>query len=98
VVITNPPYNRADAFVERALAERAPHPWTTVAMLLRLNWLGGMKRAAFHRRHTADVYVLPRRPSFTGGGTDATEYAWLVWRHHGGGRWMVLDVPAAGAR
>ena len=25
------------------------------------------------------VYVLPKRPSFTGGKTDATEYAWFCW-------------------
>lgn len=92
VIITNPPYARADAFVERALTERAPGTW--VAMLLRLNWLGGIKRSAFHREHPADVFVLPRRPSFTGGGTDATEYAWFVWAKGGGGRWSILDVGA----
>jgi hypothetical protein len=32
------------------------------------------------RARTPDVYVLPNRPSFTGGSTDSIEYAWFVWR------------------
>jgi hypothetical protein len=57
-------------------------------MLLRLNFLGGAKRTAFLRARPPDIYVLPNRPSFTGHGTDACEYAWFVWpsnrqRHQG---------------
>ena len=61
--ITNPPYSLAREFVDAALSIRAPGG--VVAMLLRLNFLGSQKRAAWHRAHPADVYVLPRRPSFT---------------------------------
>jgi hypothetical protein len=75
VVITNPPYSLAEAFVRKALE----NPNAVVVMLLRLNWLASQKRAAFLREHTPSVYVLPRRPSFTGHGTDATDYAWMVW-------------------
>jgi len=25
------------------------------------------------------LHVISKRPSFTGGGTDATEYAWFIW-------------------
>ncbi len=60
--IFNPPFNRAEEFVDRALREADFH--TCVVALLPLNWLAGMKRAAFHRTHPADVFVLPRRPSF----------------------------------
>jgi hypothetical protein len=67
----------------------------TAAFLLRLNWLGGQARAAWHRANPCDVYVLPRRPSFTGKGTDATEYAWMVWGTGRGGRWSVLEVEGA---
>lgn len=95
VVLTNPPFAQAGAFVLKALSEREASTW--VVMLLRLNWLAGIKRAAFHRANPADVFVLPRRPSFTGGGTDATEYAWFVWRPFGGGRWSILDVEGSGA-
>lgn len=93
-VIMNPPFNRAQEFVERALAESRGR---RVAALLRLSWLAGLKRAAFHRRHPADVLVLPRRPSFTGGGTDATDYAWFCWGWGGpGGHWRVLELAAGG--
>lgn len=92
VIVMNPPFRDAMAFVERAIA-CAP----VVACLLRLNWLAGQKRASFWREHPADVYVSPRRPSFTGKGTDATEYAWFVWGPNRGGRWAVLDVENARA-
>jgi hypothetical protein len=93
VILMNPPYSRSMEFVARSLAEAGPKTW--VIALLRLNWLAGMKRAEFHKEHPADVYVIPRRPSFTQGGTDMTEYAWFVWRRYGGGRWEILDVGGA---
>lgn len=93
VIITNPPYGNAMMFVERALDEVAEGG--TVVMLLRLNWLGSQKRAAFHREHPSDVFVLPRRPGFTEDGkTDATEYAWFAWGPGRGNRWYVLDCEA----
>ena len=93
-VVSNPPYSLAQEFAEAALE------WVqggTVAMLLRLNWLEGKKRAPFHRAHPADVYVLSRRPSFNGRGTDATAYAWFVWAPNRGGRWRVLDEDGGAA-
>lgn len=87
-IITNPPYKHALAFVERAIQEVGNH---TVAMLLRLPFLASAARYHFHMNHPADVYVLSKRPSFTGDGkTDATEYAWFVWGHGRGGSWFVL--------
>lgn len=74
LVVTNPPYGLALEFVRRALGE-----CSHVAMLLRLPWLASQKRAAWMRANTPAVYVLPRRPSFTGKGTDATDYAWMLW-------------------
>ncbi len=91
-VVTNPPYSLAAFFIDRALSERTEH--IDRAFLLRINYLGSQKRAAFHRAHPSDIYVLPRRPSFTGGGTDATEYAWFVWGPGRGNRWFMLDVEA----
>lgn len=91
-VVTNPPYSLAMNFVLRALRQEPPGG---VAMLLRLNWLASRKRAEFHRLCPSDVYILPRRPSFSEDGkTDATEYAWFVWRLPGaGGHWRVLECP-----
>lgn len=92
LIITNPPYKLALEFISKALAEVAPGG--EVAMLLRLNFLGSQKRAGFLRANPPDVYVLPCRPSFTGKGTDATEYAWMVWGRGRGGRWWILDIPS----
>lgn len=91
-IITNPPYSLAMEFIERALRE-APED-ADVAFLLRLNFLGSQRRAAFHRSYPSDVYVLPRRPSFTGGGTDATEYCWMVWGASRGGQWSILEIES----
>jgi hypothetical protein len=75
VAIGNPPYNKAAAFIDFARKHAE-----TVVMLLRLNFLGSDKRAAFMRQYPPDVYVLPNRPSFVNEGrTDSTEYAWFVW-------------------
>jgi hypothetical protein len=92
-IITNPPYSRAQEAVERGLVEIGAEG--TMAMLLRLPWLASQKRAPLHRAHPADLFVLPRRPSFTGKGTDSADYAWFVWGPGRGGRWSILDVEAA---
>jgi hypothetical protein len=92
-VIMNPPFNEALEFIEHAI--RSVEPGGTVIALTRINWLGAQKRARFHVEHPSDVYVLPRRPSFTGGGgTDATEYCWMVWGPGRGNRWWILDLAA----
>ncbi|HOZ23681.1 MAG TPA: hypothetical protein PLI83_02720 [Thermomonas sp.] len=90
VIITNPPYTHAMEYVRHCLQ----HP-ATIAMLLRLNFLGSQRRAGFFRERCPDVYVLPRRPSFTHGGTDSCEYAWFVWSPVAQtvGRIRVLEVP-----
>jgi hypothetical protein len=77
VVLTNPPYSMAEAFVLACLPI-AKH----VAMLLRVNWIAGHRELL--EEHPADVYVLPDRPSFSLNkdgkvGSDSTEYAWFVW-------------------
>lgn len=77
LIVTNPPFGLAMEFVQRALEEVARGG--TVAMLLRLPWLASQRRAEWIRANTPSVYVLPRRPSFTGKGSDATDYGWMVW-------------------
>jgi predicted RNA methylase len=89
LAILNPPFRHAEAFVECALS--LVRHGGTVAALVRLGWLAGQKRAAFHRAHPCDVHVFSRRPSFTGGGTDSSEYAWLVYGLGRGGRWSLLE-------
>lgn len=80
LIITNPPYS---------LALCAPHG--AVVMLLRVNWLGGQERAPWMRLHTPSLYVSPRRPSFTGAGSAATEYAWMTW-DSGAPRVVILNT------
>jgi hypothetical protein len=94
-VLTNPPYRAALAFVQRAL-KFAP----VAAFLLRLNWLAGRTRNPWLGSHMPDVFVLPDRPSFVDGGTDATDYAWMIWRREARayGRVEVLDTTPAEER
>jgi len=93
VILSNPPYREALECATWAL-EHA----TVVALLLRLNWLEGAKRAPWHHAHPASVYVLPNRPSFTGHGTDATAYAWFVWGLHTDPTVRVLATTPRGER
>ncbi len=91
LIIGNPPYSLAREFVDAALSICEPDG--EVAMLLRLNFLGSQKRAAWHRAKPCDVYILPRRPSFTPDGkTDSCEYAWFVWGPERGGHWSILEA------
>ena len=87
LVIGNPPFSHALEFIERSFAASLDG---TVAMLLRLAFLASKKRRDWWQRHPADVYVLSQRPSFTGKGTDRTEYAWFVWGPGPRGRVRVL--------
>lgn len=90
LIITNPPFSLAIEIVE--LAVGTVERWgTTAAFLLRLPFLEGQKRAEFHKKHPADIYVFAKRPSFTLGGTDATAYAWFVWGPGRGNRWSILE-------
>lgn len=77
LVIMNPPFGFALQFIQRAnhLVKRGG----TVCALLRMNWLAGKCRRDFLKKHLPNLHVLTKRPSFTGKGTDATEYAWFIW-------------------
>lgn len=75
LILTNPPFSLAQEFIEHSLAHA-----DTVIMLLRLNYLGSIKHHEWWKEHSPDaLHVLSKRPSFTGKGTDATEYAWFLW-------------------
>ena len=75
LILTNPPFSLAQEFIEHSMS-LAP----TVIMLLRINFLGSQKRYNFWQQFPPDgLYILSKRPSFTGKGTDATDYAWFIW-------------------
>jgi hypothetical protein len=86
VVIGNPPYSLAEAFVRRS---RSLWPGAQVMFLLRLGFLASAERASLWAdAGHPDVYVLPDRPSFTGDGrTDGADYAWYVWGSETRRRW-----------
>ena len=76
LIFTNPPFSMAQEFIEKSLIHA-----DTVIMLLRLNFLGAQKRHKFWVENEPDaLFILSKRPSFTGKGTDSTEYAWFVWQ------------------
>lgn len=82
-IITNPPFNLAVAFVERALQEAR----IGVAMLVRTAWLEGMDRYERLFSVTPPAIVAPfvERVAMVKGRWDpaastATSYAWIVWR------------------
>jgi len=78
LIVGNPPYLHAEAFVRRALQHVAPNG--AVAFLLRLGFLASRTRYDLMAEQTPDVTVLAERPSFTADGkTDNSEYAWFVW-------------------
>lgn len=81
VAILNPPFSLALEFIEKCMSVA---DW--VVCLERINFLGSAKRNDFWRAHAPDVYLLSKRPSFVGGPTDSTEYAWFVYPPEGHNR------------
>lgn len=82
LIIGNPPYNQAEAFVRRSL-EWLPFGGQ-VLFLLRLAFLEGQRRrdGLFKENPVHLVHVCSRRPSFNedGKGTNATAFALFHWR------------------
>jgi hypothetical protein len=78
LIVGNPPFRLAERHVEAGLE------WLRdgdrLAFLLRLNLLGSTRRLSFWARPgLASVAPIVPRPSFTGTGTDGTEYAVFTW-------------------
>jgi hypothetical protein len=91
LVITNPPYKHALEFAQHAL--EYVHLNGIVVMLLRLGFLASRSRAEWLSRHMPDVHILSRRPSFSGAGTDATDYGWFVFRRYERTAGVVRPLP-----
>lgn len=87
-IITNPPYNAAQGFVEKAseIVEKK------FALLLRLAFLEGANRAntIFSKNAPSRVWVFSERITFypknaIKAGSGTTAYAWFVWdKDHAG--------------
>ena len=79
LILTNPPYSLAVEFLMKSLAEAK-----TVSYLVRLNFLGSIDRYEILNDNRPDYqWTLAPRPRFYGGGSDATEYAWVIWDRGG---------------
>lgn len=80
-ILTNPPFSLAQDFISHAINKAKYEVW----MLLRLNLLGSQKRKGWWEDHKPNsLFILSKRPSFTGKGTDACEYAWFYWSKYRG--------------
>ena len=78
VIIGNPPYSLAKEFIDKSL--EMLKPGGRLIFLLRTNFLESQKRFEWWQdKLPTRLYVLSKRPSFTGNGTDATSYAWFIW-------------------
>ncbi len=81
LILGNPPYSKAQAHIEAALA--IMRPGDHLALLLRLAFLCGQARTKTLWARPGFKYLLPiaQRPSFTGNGaTDGSEYAVFLWQ------------------
>lgn len=77
-IVGNPPFKGFEAHLDHALAW-APR----VAFLLRLGAMESQGRvSAWKRWPLRRVWVLARRPSFTGGRTDSAVYGWFYFLRH----------------
>lgn len=81
-IITNPPYNCAEAFVATGIKQARKK----FALLLRLAFLEGSNRAntIFSKAPPARVWVFSERITFYPSGVEpkgsgTTAYAWFVW-------------------
>ncbi len=92
LVIGNPPYRHAEAFIRKALALAGKKG--RVAMLLRDGFMLPKARRALRKEFgLPDRFGLEKRPSFNGSGTDACDYSWHVWGPKQSGKWTVLTKP-----
>ena len=84
LIIGNPPYTGAADHVERAVERVAPGGF--VAFLLRAAFLSsaerlrGVSASGPTGRGLHSVHFIAPRPSFTGTGSDNSEYALCVWQ------------------
>lgn len=99
-IITNPPFKGSEEIVRNLLTIAELHG-AALIVLQRLSFICSVRRG-WHSGQMPDIYVLPNRPSFTGGETDSCDYAWFVWPpgkyHRTAGRIQRLALTDASER
>lgn len=100
-IVTNPPYNSAEGFVEAGL-RKADRKF---ALLLRLAFLEGSnrQRTLFSKHPPARVWVFSERITFYPAGavqkgSGTTAYAWFVWDKDASGTELRWFKPGYKAR
>lgn len=80
IIISNPPFNKALEFIQKALEDVEDNGW--VIMLLRLNFLETKARKEFFDKYMPKyIFVHHKRMSFIEGkGTDSVAYAHYCWK------------------
>jgi hypothetical protein len=74
-MLLNPPYRDAETWVRKGIEEAR-----SMVVLLRLGFLASQGRAPLFKAYPPRaLVVLSQRPSFTGKGTDNSDYAWMFW-------------------
>jgi hypothetical protein len=79
LILGNPPYGLAEKAVRHCLSilPTGAH----LAFLLRMSFLASQKRVPLFREHPLFAFwPIAGRPSFTGGGSDTSEYGLFLWR------------------
>src|SRR6185437_3278917 len=100
-IVTNPPYNSAEGFVEAGLRQAT----YKLCLLLRLAFLegGNRQRTIFANNPPARVWVFSERITFYPAGavvrgSGTTAYAWFVWDKSSTGatelKWLPLGYKA----
>jgi len=88
LIVMNPPFKSLEGWLRAAV-----RPGRVVAVLMKISVMAAQTRKAlFEKIGMPDVFVLTRRPSFTGQGSDMAEYGWFVWGLSEGGRWCRIEV------
>ena len=100
-IVTNPPYNSAEAFVKAGLLQSR----RKLALLLRLAFVEGAnrQRTIFAKMPPTRIWVFSERITFYPAGavqkgSGTTAYAWFVWDKHEMGKcemkWLPLGYKA----
>jgi hypothetical protein len=75
LIITNPPFNQAEAFIRRSWEHNVPF-----ALLLKSQfWHAARRYELFNECRPSIIYPLTWRPDFTGQGSSLMDCIWTVW-------------------
>lgn len=78
-IITNPPFNVAEKFIERC----AQHQVSFALLLKSQYWHAAKRRDLFFRYTPSVILPLTWRPDFTGQGASLMDMSWNVWANGG---------------